>query len=77
MRIFMKGKVKVSNHHDIYGSQTVISDNVCFFHTKEKIGLSVNGHELYLYPEEIKELQIQEDIINIIGYSQAITAKAL
>lgn len=77
MKIFMKGRVKVNNYHDIYGSQTVISDNVCFFHTEEKIGLLVDGHELYLYPEEVKRLQVQEDIVNIIGYSQTITAKSL
>ena len=68
----LEGKdVVVYITHKIYGTHKIN----CIFNLlkdEEKIGLTVNGHEIYVMWEELEEINYSTSMLEIIGKLQTI-----
>ena len=61
--------------HKVYGTHKIN----CIFNLlkdEEKIGFTVNGHEIYVTWEELEEINYSTSMLEIIGKLQTIKIKA-
>ena len=72
----LEGKdVVVQIKHKIYGTHKIN----CIFNLlqdEEKIGLTVNGHGIYVTWEELEEIKYSTGMLEIVGTLQTIKVKA-
>lgn len=71
LKRFNGKNVTVYVTHKIYGTHK-ISCTFNLLKDKEKIGLTVNGHEIYVTSDELEEIKYSTSMFEVVGKLQTI-----
>ena len=66
MSYFEEKKANIRISHHIYGEQTVVG-KIKFIDDGQRIGVKIGSHEIFLYSNEVRNLEAKDDRISIIG----------
>lgn len=69
---FIGQTVIVTVQHIIYGDHQVKVQNFTPLYAQGKIGVSIEGHDLFVYEDELQGIDIDKTICKIVGTLQTI-----
>ena len=72
---FSNRTVRVSIDHEIYGNQKATIRNFRPFCTEDRVGFFINEREVFVYFDEIENIQLSENAFIINGTLQKIAVK--
>ena len=66
MSYFEEREANIRISHGIYGEQTV-AGSIKFIDDGQRIGVKIGSHDIFLYVNEVKNIEMNRDKISIIG----------
>ena len=63
---FVEREANIRISHSIYGKQTVVG-KIKFIDDGQRIGVKIGSHEIFLYVDEIRNIDTRDDRIFIVG----------
>lgn len=74
---FSNNIVRVCTYHKIYGNQKAIINNFKPFYTEDRIGFLINEREVFMYLNEIENVELNMDEFIINGALQKMVVKLI
>ena len=69
--------VRACVYHKIYGNQKATIHNFQPFYTEDKVGFLINDHEVFVYFDEIENVNFDDNSFIISGSLQKIVVKLI